>query len=52
MNLKESYSSYPQVFKDEALSMFLEHGCSVADASKSLVVGTSLLYKWKEKYEA
>ena len=29
-----------------------EQGYSVAEAAKSLVVGTSVLYKWKEKFEA
>ncbi|MGI0120516.1 transposase, partial [Zooshikella sp. RANM57] len=36
----------------EAVLMVLEQGYSVADAAKSLGVATSLLYKWKEKYEA
>ncbi|MBU2712208.1 IS3 family transposase [Zooshikella harenae] len=52
MSLKKSHKSYPQSFKDEAVLMVLEQGYSVADAAKSLGVGTSLLYKWKEKYEA
>ncbi|MCL1107918.1 IS3 family transposase [Shewanella algicola] len=52
MSLKQSHKSYPQAFKDEAVLMVLDQGYSVADAAKSLGVGTSLLYKWKEKYEA
>ncbi|WP_432452619.1 IS3 family transposase [Agarivorans sp. QJM3NY_29] len=51
MSLKKSHKSYPQEFKDEAVLMVLEQGYSVADAAKSLGVGTSLLYKWKERYE-
>ncbi len=52
MSLKQSHTSYPQAFKDEAVLMVLDQGYSVADAAKSLGVGISLLYKWKEKYEA
>ena len=52
MSLKQLHKSYPQAFKDEAVLMVLEQGYSVADAAKSLGIGTSLLYKWKEKYEA
>ncbi|MGI0119270.1 transposase, partial [Zooshikella sp. RANM57] len=52
MSLKKSHKSYPQSFKGEAVLMVLEQGYSVADAAKSLGVATSLLYKWKEKYEA
>ncbi len=52
MSLKQSHKSYPQAFKDEAVLMVLDQGYSVADAAKSLGVGISLLYKWKEKYEA
>lgn len=52
MSLKQSHKSYPQAFKDEAVLMVLDQGYSVADAAKSLGVGTSLLYKWKEKYKA
>lgn len=52
MSLKKSNKSYPQAFKDEAVLMVLEQGYSVADAAKSLGIGTSLLYKWKEKYES
>ncbi len=51
MSLKKSHKSYPQSFKDEAVLMVLEQGYSVADAAKSLGLATSLLYKWKEKYE-
>jgi transposase len=52
MSLKKSHKSYPQEFKDEAVLVVLEQGYSVADAAISIGVGTSLLYKWKEKYEA
>ena len=31
--------------------MVIEQGYSIAEAVKSLVVGTSVLYKWKEKFE-
>ena len=52
MSLKKSHKSYPQAFKDEAVLMVVEQGYSVAEAAKALGVGTSLLYKWKEKFEA
>jgi transposase len=32
--------------------MVLEQGYSVVDAAMSLGVSTSLLYNWKEKYQA
>jgi len=32
--------------------MVSEQGYSVAETAKSLGVGTSVLYKWKEKFEA
>lgn len=51
MSLKKSHKSYPQDFKDEAFLMVTDQGYSVAQAAKSLGVGTSLLYKWKEKFE-
>lgn len=52
MSLKKSHKSYPQDFKDEAVLMVTEQGYSVAEAAKSLGVGISLLYKWKERFEA
>ena len=52
MSLKKSHKNYPQEFKDEAVLMVSEQGYSVAEAAKSLGVGTSVLYKWKEKFEA
>lgn len=52
ISLNKSHKSYPQAFKDEAVLMVLEQGYSVADATKSLGVSTSLLYNWKEKDEA
>jgi len=32
--------------------MVSEQGYSVAEAAKSLGVGTNVVYKWKEKFEA
>jgi len=46
------HKNHPQKFKDEAVLMVNEQGYSVAEAAKSLVVGASVLYKWKEKFEA
>ena len=33
MSLKQSHTSYPQAFKDEAVLMVLDQGYSVADAA-------------------
>ena len=52
MSQKRTQKSYPQEFKDDAVLMVLEQGYSVAEAAKSLGIGTSLLYKWKEKFDA
>ncbi len=52
MSLQKSHKSYPQEFKDEAVLMVTEQGYSVSEAAKSLGIGTSLLYKWKDKYDA
>lgn len=52
MSQKRTQKNYPQDFKDEAVRMVVEQGYSVAEAAKSLGIVTSLLYKWKEKFEA
>lgn len=52
MSQKRTHKQYTKEFKEEAVALVLEQGYSVAQAAKSLGVGTSLLYKWKEKIEA
>lgn len=52
MSQKRECKHYPKEFKEEAVALVREQGYSVAQAAKSLGIGTSLLYKWKEKIEA
>ena len=52
MGTKRTNKQYPTEFKEEAVALIHEQGYSVAEAAKSLGIGTSLLYKWKEKAEA
>jgi transposase len=51
MSQKRSYKQYPKEFKEEAVALVRDRGCSVAEAAKSLGVATNLLYRWKEKQE-
>jgi len=52
MSTKRAYKQYTKEFKEEAVALVLEQGYSIAQASDSLGIKTSLLYKWKEKIEA
>lgn len=52
MSSKRTNKQYSTEFKEEAVALIHEQGYSVAEAAKSLGVGTSLLYKWKENIEA
>ena len=52
MSQKRTHKQYTKEFKEEAVALVLEQGYSVAQAAKSLGIGSSLLYKWKEKVEA
>ena len=52
MSEKRTNKQYPAEFKEEAVALIHDQGYSVADAAKSLGIGTGLLYKWKEKIEA
>lgn len=49
---KRTNKQYTTEFKEEAVALIHEQGYSVSEAAKSLGIGTSLLYKWKEKVEA
>lgn len=51
MSQKRTHKQYTKEFKEEAVALVVEQGYSVAQAAKSLGIGTSLLYKWKEKVE-
>ena len=52
MSEKRTNKQYPAEFKEEAVALIHDQGYSVSEAAKSLGIGTSLLYKWKEKIEA
>lgn len=43
--------TYNKEFKEEAVSLITEQGYSVPEAAKSLGIGTSMLYKWKQVIE-
>ena len=51
MGQTRRYKTYNKEFKEEAVSLITEQGYSVAQASKSLGIGTSMLYKWKQNIE-
>lgn len=44
--------NYTTEFKQEALALLAEQGCSVPKASASLEIRGKLLYNWKSKFEA
>jgi len=52
MSEKRTNKQYSAEFKEEAVALVQDQGYSVSEAAKSLGIGTSLLYKWKEKIEA
>ena len=52
MSAKRTNKQYSTEFREEAVALIQDQGYSVAEAAKSLGIGTSLLYKWKEKIEA
>ena len=43
--------TYKKEFKEEAVSLITEQGYTVPEAAKSLGIGTSMLYKWKQIIE-
>lgn len=51
MGQTRSYKTYSKEFKEESVSLITEQGYSVAEAAKSLGIGTSMLYKWKQTLE-
>jgi len=52
MNQKRVYKSYPQSFKEEAVSLVTDQGYSVSEAAESLGIRANQLYDWKAKVEA
>ncbi|MCF6236335.1 MAG: transposase [Gammaproteobacteria bacterium] len=45
---KETYS---KEFKEEAVALVHDQGCSVTDAAKSLGIASNILYRWKQNIE-
>jgi transposase len=52
MNQKRVYKSYPQSFKEEAVSLVTDQGYSVPEAAESLGIRANQLYDWKAKIES
>jgi transposase len=52
MGAKRTHKLYSTKCTKEAVVLIQEQGYSVSETAKSLGIGTSLLYKWKEKSEA
>ena len=52
MSQKRTQKQYPKEFKEEAVSLVLEQGYSVAKAAESVGVSSKLLYTWKSKIES
>ena len=50
--MARSRRSYPLEFKQEAVSLVLKQGCSVAEAARRLGVEPQLLRNWKQLAEA
>jgi transposase len=48
---KRSYKQYSQEFKEEAVALIRDQGCSVTEVSKSLGVASNMLYRWKDQQE-
>ncbi len=52
MSTKQTRKRYPREFKEEAVALMTEQGYSATRAADAVGVTTSLLYKWKEAFEA
>ena len=42
---------FPEDFKRDAVALVTEQGYSIAEASRSLDIGSNLLGRWKREYE-
>ena len=52
MSQKRTYKQYSQEFKEEVVALVTEQGYSVPKAAESVGVKSSLVYKWKDKFES
>ena len=51
MTEKRSYRQYPREFKEEAVVLITDQGCSVQKAADSLGIRSNLLYRWQRQLE-
>ena len=52
MGQKRTDRQYSKEFKEEAVALVREQGCSVPEVAKSLGIANSMLYRWKEQVES
>ena len=48
---QHSYRQYPREFKEEAVALITDQGCSVQKAVDSLGIRSNILYRWQHEIE-
>ena len=51
MTEKRSYREYLREFKEEAVALITDQGCSVQKAADSLEIRSNILYRWRHEIE-
>src|SRR5690554_25434 len=51
MNQKRKYKTYSKEFKEEAVSLVNDQGCSVSEAAEAVGVNPNQIYNWKNQQE-
>ena len=51
MTEKHSYREYLREFKEEAVALITDQGCSVQKAVDSLGIRSNILYRWQHEIE-
>ena len=51
MTEKHSYREYLREFKEEAVALITDQGCSVQKAADSLEIRSDILYRWRHEIE-
>ena len=51
MTEKRTDSQYPREFKEEAVALITDQGCSVQKAADSLEIRSDILYRWRHEIE-
>ena len=51
MTEKHSYREYLREFKEEAVALITDQGCSVQKAADSLEIRSNILYRWRHEIE-